>query len=360
MRIGLIADTVNEPGGIGRYTRELLAGLARTGDVSLVVCSPDAGLSTVERLVGDRLDAHISMPASSVASGIWVRHSSGRRLASQKVDVVHATKHLVPRTTLPTVLTVHDVLTITRRRENPILKRILLPRQYMRSMHEADLLVSVSGATRDRLLALEPTWASKTIVISEGASRALFDAAPTEIPNLSDFALVIGDVIPRKNLNVLIDAWPEVVERGGPHLLVIGVLGPRGRGIGAALEDLEERQLATWIRGAEDGQLRWSYEHARVVLLPSFEEGFGLPLVEARAFGATVITSTDRALVEVADGDSHVIHISPSDRNAWRDAILATSPRAPTATVDPGPDWHSWDRHAAAVIHAYRDLTTTL
>ncbi len=360
MRIGLIADAVDEPGGIGRYTRELLAGLARTGDVSLVVCSPNAGLSTVARLAGDRLDAHLPMPEDSVAGGLWVRHLSGRQLASQKVAVVHATKHLVPRTPLPTVLTVHDVLTITRRRENPILKRILLPRQYMRSMHGADLLVAVSGATRDRLLALEQTWASKTTVIPEGASRALFEASPIEIPNLGDFALAVGDVIPRKNLNVLIDVWPEVVERGGPHLLVIGALGPRGNDIGAALEDLEERHLATWIRGTDDGRLRWSYEHARVVLLPSFEEGFGLPLVEARAFGAAVIASTDRALVEVAGGDLNVIHISPSDRNAWRDAVIATSPRVHSAIVEPSPDLYSWDRHAATVVQAYRDLASIL
>lgn len=356
VRIGLLADTVDHPGGIGRYTRELLGALARRGDVRLVVAAPEAAAASVARLGGDALDAHLSMPSSQLVGGWWARNAGGRKLRAAGAELVHGTKHLVPRGPLPTVLTVHDVLTITRARDNSLMKRLVLPAQYRHSLSDADRLVAVSRATRDRLAELDPAWGAKTVVVPSGVSHDLFEAEPTEIPGLTDFALVVGDVIPRKNLGLLLDCWPDVAARGGPQLVVVGKVGPHGEPVAAALTRLAALGFATWVQGADDGRLRWCYEHARVVLLPSLEEGFGLPLVEARAFGAPVIASTDAALVEVAAGDPAVTHLDPHDSGAWRDAVLASPSRLHAGSVAIPSDRYSWDDHAAGVVAVYRDV----
>jgi len=356
VRIGLLADSVDRPGGIGRYTRELLGALARRGDVRLAVAAPAAAAGIVARLGGDALDAHVTMPASQLTSGLWARRSSGRALQAAGAELVHGTKHLVPRGPVPTVLTVHDVLTITRARDNALVKRLVLPTQYRHSLTDASRLVAVSRATRDRLERLDASWAAKTVVVPSGVSRDLFDAAPTPLPGVSDFALAVGDVIPRKNLDVVLDVWPTIAAGGGPHLVVIGQPGPHGEPIAARIGELVAAGTATWVQDADDARLRWCYEHARVVLLPSLEEGFGLPLVEARAFGAPVLASRDPALVEVAAGDPGVTHLDAHDRRAWREAVLATTPRLPAPVVGPPPAMRTWEEHAEGVVAVYREL----
>ena len=103
---------------------------------------------------------------ASSPTAIWERYASGRQFERAGAQLVHGTKHLVPRVRLPTVLTVHDVMTITRADESGRAKRLLLPRQYRASIKQADRLIAASAATRDRLAALDPTWDAKT-----GSSR---------------------------------------------------------------------------------------------------------------------------------------------------------------------------------------------
>jgi glycosyltransferase involved in cell wall biosynthesis len=95
------------------------------------------------------------------------------------------------------------------------------------------------------------------------------------------------------------------------------------------------------------------------VLLPTLEEGFGFPLLEALTFGAPVIASTDPALVEVSAGSPLVQHLDVQDRDGWRRAIIAaaagTRPSPPHAPVPP-PNALTWDENAGRVVDVYRSL----
>jgi hypothetical protein len=159
IRVGILADTIGRPGGIARYTEELVAGLARRDDVRLFVAAPASATARVQELAGDRLDQLLPIPArGQLGIALWERHASGPKLARAGAQIVHGTKHLVPRTSLPTVLTVHDLMTITRAHESALPKRMLLPRQYRTSIRAATRLVAVSGSTRDRLTEIDPRW----------------------------------------------------------------------------------------------------------------------------------------------------------------------------------------------------------
>ncbi len=67
LRVGVLADTIDRPGGIGRYTEELVAGLARRDDVRLIVGAPATAADRVRELAGTRLDAMVTVPAGGPA-----------------------------------------------------------------------------------------------------------------------------------------------------------------------------------------------------------------------------------------------------------------------------------------------------
>lgn len=364
LRVGVIADMVGLPGGIGRYTTELVAALGRREDIRLVVAAPAAAAALVQRLAGGKLLAQLIVPdRGQLPTAAWERYASGREFRRAGAQVVHGTKHLVPRVALPTVLTVHDVMTITRAHESALPKRLLLPRQYRASLRQADRLVAASAATRDRLRELEPSWDAKTVVAPNGLSRHLLDAPPEPVADLADtrFALVVGDLAPRKNVDLLLNLWGRVArETPDLRLVVLGSPGPHSAETTRRLLDLQARGQARWLQGARDGMLRWCYEHATVVLFPTLEEGFGFPLLEALTFHAPVLASTDPALVEAATGLDGVTHLDATDADAWLQAITraAAAPRRPWVDPRLPPGSWSWDDNATTLVALYRTLVS--
>ncbi len=356
LRVGILADTIDLPGGIGRYVREVLAACAERDDVRLTVLVPASGSPRVRDLCATVLDGLVVPPrADQISLALWDRFRAGAAFERAGVEVVIGTKHLVPRTNRPTVLVVHDVLTITRARENPLAKRLLLPREFRRSLHDADRLVAVSNATRARVSALDPGLAARCTVVPNGISTRFLTVPPRRPPEVpDDFALVVGDLSPRKNLGLLTHIWSDPSPPGVPLLLV----GPDSAG--PARDDLlslERAGRVHWIRGADDAELRWCYEQARTVLFPTFEEGFGLPVLEALTFGAPVLASTDPALIEVAGGDPRVTHLDPTSPVAWRTAIDAAiaAARRPTEPSIPGRAI-TWAEHTERLLAIARRL----
>jgi glycosyltransferase involved in cell wall biosynthesis len=261
MRVGILADTIDRPGGIGRYTAELVAAVGRRDDVELIVAAPASATERVEQLAGGRLTRVLHVPdRGQLPIALWERYVSGTLFARAGAEIVHGTKHLVPRTKRPTVLTVHDVMTITRAHESSTAKRLVLPRQYWVSLEHATGLVAASGATRDRLRDLNPLWDSKTIVAANGLSRGLIDSGSKAVPELdgTSFALVVGDLAPRKNVRMLLDLWDRVVaEVPDFRIVVLGHPGPQSEETTGRLEQLEAGGSAVWLRNADDEELRW-------------------------------------------------------------------------------------------------------
>jgi len=358
VRVAYLADAFSGGGGIGRYTRELLAGLGARPDLQLVVVVPPGDVEGVRRLTLPNVTAVVPIGGrGQVGRAVWERHRLGATLARFDIDVIHGTKHLLPRTAMPTVLTAYDVMPITSREQFHLVKRLLLPSQYLRSLREATIILSISETTRQRLLRIDASLNTKTRVVPLGVASELRDVAPIPLEGLEQqaFALVVGDLAPRKNVRMLLDIWHDVHERTGMVLVVVGPEGWRSRSTRDRLEELARAGIARWYGRVPDSQLRWSYEHARVVLYPSIEEGYGLPLVEAFEFGAPIIASDDAALVEVARG--RALHLDAQDAAAWRTAVIdaaSTGVERTPAAGDRG-DEVSWSKTVEGTVRAYRD-----
>ena len=137
------------------------------------------------------------------------------------------------------------------------------------------------------------------------------------------YFIVLGTIEPRKNHLLLLNLWTRLATTMAtpPRLLVIGARGWENE---QAVDMLERSRR---LRGLVEEHNRLSdtaigslLSQARALLLPSFAEGFGLPLAEAFASGVPVICSDIPVFREV--GGEVPDYLDPLDLFAWRDAIV--------------------------------------
>jgi glycosyltransferase involved in cell wall biosynthesis len=339
-------------GGIVRYTLELAHALRRRDDVELHLLASAEAAGPLGDLLGDRrrvIRLPRRLPGAAVPA--FERSVLGP-LLRDRFDVVQGTKHLLPRgVAAKTALTVHDMLLLERAEDFGLAKRTLLARPYSASIRQADTLLCVSAATRDRLTHWEPTVADRAAVVPLATSPQLLEAEPQPVAELAGrpFALVVGDSQPRKNLPVVTAAFERVIrERPDAVLLHVGPPAWGRESYGPAHAALADSGNLVQLVGVDDGTLRWCYEQAAVVLAPSLAEGFGLPAAEALDLGAPLVTSVDPALREVSGELAE--HLPFDDVDAWADAVLRhLGDGARRPGVRPA---RTWDDVAAETVRA--------
>ncbi len=325
-------------GGVVRYTTEFIRALARRDDVAVSVLTTRAAAETMLELVGEGGRVRPIFGAPVPLLSIAERHAPLPDLRRWP-DVVHGVKHLVPsHTKALKVLTVHDMLLLDRPADFGLAKRILLPAAYRASIEDADLLLCVSDATRQRLKAHAAEAARRTAVVHLATSSSLRNAVAQPIATLAErpFALVVGDSSPRKNLRTVMTAWVSV--RAQLPDAVLAVAGPPNWArteIGATYDGLVSSGAVVPLGYVTDNELRWAYEHANVVLCPSLAEGFGLSAAEALDHGAPVIISADPAQIEICAGRAKAV-LPPLDVAQWTNAMIDTLNRS-SRTFPPRP-----------------------
>lgn len=320
-------------GGMARVAVELSRHLEAHDRIELhVVVRPEAASIFTDDLRVAPSRVHAVPFRGAMAQS--AREVTGLQMgvAPSRFDVVHGTKHLIPLRgtgSAHTVLTVHDMISLDRPQDFPAAKRALLRRPYEWSLQRAQTLVTVSEATRDRIVAHDPALAAKAVAVPLAVSQNLLDAPVVPIPRLEGrpCALIVGDMSPRKNVRFVARIWRQVAERVDGALLCI--VGPEGWGVDDGRDEvaaLEADGLALHLGHVSEGELRWAYEHARVTLCPSLLEGFGLPAAEARAFGCPVITSEDPALREASGSTATAVPLD--DPSRWVDTTATALGRA--------------------------------
>ena len=262
-------------------------------------------------------------PANITATGLtahpWSWHS---RFTSAKVDILHALCHKLPSLRARRIVyTVHDAWSLY---PNPY-QGVEFQKQFGRRMRaeieRSDMIIADSEATRRRLLELGVASENRCRTVHLGVS------APNEIA-ITDSRKLIDDVGPayvlfvgrheyRKNLRHIVEA---VRPLSGVNLVLVGEPGH-------GYEESVVPHLAVFPRERlrryehlSPGELTALYRNAVATLLPSWEEGFGLPILEAMAAGSPVITS-DRSASEEIAGDAAIL-VNPEDPHASEIAIV--------------------------------------
>lgn len=268
------------------------------------------------------------------------------------LDVLHLPTWGVPRgVPVPTVATFYDA-TPFRFASPPQRWKRRRARMTTRSLVRAAAIHAISQHAGAELLDVTPVRAERVSVIHLGVD-AMFSPAPK--PERPRHLLFVGGTDPHKNLDMLIEVLSEPTGRTLPPLVIAG--SPEVPRRGRAPASAAVTRLAP---NPTDSELVDLYRGALALLVPSRNEGFGLPALEAMACGCPVIAADAGALPEVC-GDAAIL-LDPDDRAAWLDAIttLATDAHRVGVLREAGlarARSFTWERTAGSMLDLYRRAT---
>jgi glycosyltransferase involved in cell wall biosynthesis len=178
-------------------------------------------------------------------------------------------------------------------------------------------------------------------------------------PSAKPYFLCIGTIEPRKNHLLLLNLWRHMAEtrprEAVPKLVVVGRRGWENEQIIDMLERCPAlRGHVEEVNGCSDRRLAALLRGARALLLPSFAEGYGMPVAEALSVGIPVICSDLPAMREA--GGSAPDFLNPLDGPAWQAHILDHFAKGPlyVAQMARVAHWHrpTWADHIAIVCAA--------
>jgi glycosyltransferase involved in cell wall biosynthesis len=328
--------------GVGVYSRELMAGLARA--------HPETRFLYCYR--PHRFFRSWREPLPKNARRRLLTEPFGPRL----VSLFHGLNQRLPA--IPfcrTVVTFHDLFVLSGEYSTAGF-RARFAAQARDAAARAHLILTVSRFTKSQVTGLLGVEDSKVRVVHHGIRPLPFPANRERAPR-ERIVLNVGAIQKRKNIERLVEAF-ESMEPSWKLALV----GSEGYGADKILERIRvssarERILRTGYVTASE--LASWYSRASIFAFPSFDEGFGMPVLEAMAAGVPVITSNRSALPEVA-GDAALL-VDPENTEALGKALceLADNAALRADLVQRGYSrlklFH-WEKAALETWEAYQSL----
>lgn len=315
MRIVIDTDLVGRNrSGNETYLKGIIGGLQtvcrRQDDLILAGGVP----SVIAQLVGPQTRA------VQLAHGLRGELGFARLAQRLRADFVIAHYNAPLWSSAPVATVVHDISFLRLPETFPRLLRSRIRWSVERSVRRSTLIVTVSRFSREELLNAYPTLRPDQVVVTPNAPAAhFFDRPASDVLShvkrhygLPDrFVLSIGNVQPRKNYSRLAAA----AKLAGAPLVIAGQPGWRHRQVTAELPS--SVRLLGFV---PDDHLCPLLRLCSVFAYPSLYEGFGLPVIEAMAAGAPVVTSSTTALAEVAR-DAAVL-VDPESVSSIADGLM--------------------------------------
>lgn len=233
----------------------------------------------------------------------------------------------VPPRSKPMVVTVHDVDFLEHPERLSRRGASFFPRAWRAALERADVM-AVPSAVVGQAVRAHGADAAKVEVVPWGVDvrpldEGRADAMRQRLGISEPFVLWVGTAEPRKNLAGLVAALE-------PLDVPLVVVGPDGWGLNLddVLAPLGDRAIR--LGRLDRADLDAVYALATVFAFPSFDEGFGLPVLEAMAQSTVVVTSRHTATEEVAGGAAILVdpHDVESIRSGLSSALSDTSRRA--------------------------------
>lgn len=356
-------NLLTDHSGIGRSLLEICRELSRR-DAAISLYWPNKP-SLVPRGICS-VTNYFSGYHSVIGRQLWSATALPRQIEAGNPDIFWGPSHRIPinlNPKIPCVVTIHDLVWAkypqTMRRSGWLADRILAPH----AMKRADAIIAVSNATGNDIIERYPQWSHKIHVIHPGPSEfALENGVDDPLLDMDeDFALFVGTIEPRKNLENLLIAL-AMLKRSGQvpgKLYVAGGDGWRHQNINGliARHNLTDCVLALgFVNDTDLGEL---YRRARFLAMPSLYEGFGLPIIEAGQYGVPSLTSNTSSMPEAAGKAGLLVNpLDPTDiangwRRLWEDETLYAKLRD---QARPNTDRFSWSSNVEATLGLFESL----
>lgn len=319
--------------GMGTYIFNLLKEMAQLDQAhDFVVFKKPSVFTDLEK--SQRFNIQFRNLSKGLARRVvWEYTTLPKLLQKEQVDIFWGPSNFLPlRKACKYVVTIHDLSSFTYAHTYPYLRRKYYQYIIKQAVKRADLIITDSEFSRQDIIntfSVLPEMVKKIYCGIDDIFRRIesLDAiaqvkSKYKLPD--DFILTLGVIEPKKNTERLIRAYAQLRDKHNnvPKLVIGGSkkYGWNNRRIFELVETLVLKDAVNFTDFIEQKDLPVVYSAAKLFILPSLFEGFGLPVIEAMACGTPVITSKTSSLPEIT-GDAAVL-INPYDTEEIGQAII--------------------------------------
>lgn len=330
MHIGFDAKRLFFNGsGLGNYSRSTVELLTRYAPENRYTLFTPKEENRCGFQVGDSVGVITPQGIRAVSGSLWRSYGMSRAIRLSGVDIFHGLSNELPadilRSGTKSILTMHDIIFVTKPELYKPVDRWLYTRKYLRSCLNADRIIAISRQTAGDLINYWNIPQEKIDIVYQGCNpafeRAVSDKYKKEVAMRyrlpQNYVLSVGTIEERKNLMLTVRAMVEgqldidLVACGRHTKYADEVMEYAARnGIGSRVKMLHSVPFA---------DLPAIYQMARSFVYPSFYEGFGIPILEAFNSQIPVIT-TEGGVFPETGGDA-CIYINPNSVEQMIDAL---------------------------------------
>lgn len=366
-----VSAVPSSPVGVGRYALGLLPAMCSgdlLGDDQAYLISSASNSNLWRGLTSSILEL-AKTPSNRLLRLGWEQMILPRVLSRARVDLHHGLHYTMPekfRGVL--VVTVHDLTMVEHPEWHERSKVAYFRRAISVAARRADAIVVPSNHTREKLCSAYKI-SGEVLVIPHGVNLSEFNASDrlamvprggSSTKDLEVELLYVGTIEPRKAIPILIEAFDEVGSKYPKATLsLVGMVGWKAKDSLDAIAGSRYRDRITTYGYLSAEELCDRYRRASLFVYPSFEEGFGLPVLEAMAMGIPVVTTRGTAMAEVGHGC--VALAEPGDPDSLAQVIgeeledLHRAEHRAFAAKEVAASY-SWEASAIAHIGLYRKL----
>lgn len=328
MRIGFDAKRLfYNNTGLGNYSRTLVNNLLRfEQDVKAELFVPQ-GNSAFHSYYEEHENCSIN-----TLNKPWgnIRRTLGfsKEIRESNIDIYHGLSnelplniHRIPK--VKKVVTMHDLIYRTFPKDFTKIDRSIYHYKSVKACQMADRVIAISKATKKDLINILGVDESRIDVLYQSCHPIFQEKERLSLPIDSlpnDYLLYVGTVNKRKNLIGILKALSFIPKDQRIPLVVVGKGSDSYMAeIKSNIKELKIEKEVHFMGAVKNESLKAFYQHARCTILPSFYEGFGIPIIESLFCSTPVITSNVTSLPEAA-GDCGIL-VDPTDIDEIAHAI---------------------------------------
>lgn len=343
MRIGYEAKRLflNDR-GLGNYARNLLNGMINYyPDENYHLYSPKVSKEYIDSHFFSRKNVSIHKPEGPIQNltkSAWRSLYLGKIAAKANLDIFHGLSQELPkdikRSGAKSIVTIHDMIFLRHPEFYKPIDRSIYFNKVKFAVHNADCTIAISNQTKQDLIETFQLDESRISVIYQSCNEVFYsERTPKELAKVKnkwnlpkEFLLYVGALNENKNVLVILEALARLKGKFDLPLVIVG----NGAGYKKVLKDFVSKNkltnqvlFASELASPTPLELSAFYQMASIFIFPSFYEGFGIPILEARFSNTPVIASNTSCLEEAGENDSY--YFNPSDADELSNLIIKCS-----------------------------------
>ncbi len=267
---------------------------------------------------------------SKIFTPLWLNYFLPPELEKDEIDVLIGPNILIPTKRINNcfkISIVHDIMPLTHPEFFPYFYKNFLRIYLPSSIKSSDLIITISEASKKSICEYFNFPEEKIKVVYNTISKNFRKLTEEEIIKVQKestlnlpkkFLIYVGVIEKRKNIDLILKLAENLNRIDNDlKILLVGKPGYGYKRLKWKIDKLSSKVFE--LNQVSDRDLLLLYNKARMLLFPSFVEGFGLPPIEAMACGTPVIASNCEALKEIIGEDG--ILCEPNDLNCLMEAV---------------------------------------